>query len=148
MIKNYINLLSEQIQNLKVLKDNLLQIQTVVIDYQISELDLLLPGFESSLKKISELEEQRLKLLKKIREKYSIDNDELKTSLSILLKNYLSENELKELQSKEDELKLSIKNIQELNFKNLFLINHSRQFLKDLVSTLLSNHKSILDRKV
>lgn len=148
MIKNYINLLSEQIQNLKVLKDNLLQIQTVVIDYQISELDLLLPGFESSLKKISELEEQRLKLLKKIREKYSIDNDELKTSLSIFLKNYLSENELKELQSKEDELKLSIKNIQELNFKNLFLINHSRQFLKDLVSTLLSNHKSILDRKV
>lgn len=148
MIKNYINLLSEQTQNLKALKENLLQIQAVVIDYQISELDLLLPTFESLLKKISELEEQRLKLLRKIKEKYSFDNNESKVTLSILLENYLSKNELLELQSKEDELKLLIKNIQELNFKNLFLINHSRQFLKDLVSNLLSNHKSILDRKV
>ncbi|GAB6282800.1 MAG: hypothetical protein STSR0008_15500 [Ignavibacterium sp.] len=148
MIKNYINLLSEQSKNLKVLNDNLLQIQTVVIDYQIPKLDLLLPVFESSLKKISELEEQRLKLLNKIREKYSIDNNESKASLSILLENYLSNNELQELRSKEVQLKLIIKNIQELNFKNLFLINHSRHFLKDLVSTLLSNQKSILDRKV
>lgn len=148
MIKNYINLLSEHSENLKALKENLLQIQAVVIDYQISELDLLLPTFESLLKKISELEEQRLKLLRKIKEKYSFDNNESKVALSILLENYLSKNELLELQSKEDELKLLIKNIQELNFKNLFLINHSRQFLKDLVSNLLSNHKSILDRKV
>lgn len=148
MIKNYINLLSEHSENLKALKENLLQIQAVVIDYQISELDLLLPTFESLLKKISELEEQRLKLLRKIKEKYSFDNNESKVTLSILLENYLSKNELLELQSKEDELKLLIKNIQELNFKNLFLINHSRQFLKDLVSNLLSNHKSILDRKV
>ncbi len=148
MINNYINLLNEQIQNLKELKDNLLQIQLFVVDYQISELDFFLPHFESSLKKISESEEKRLKLLKEIKEKYLINDDKNKSSLSILLENYLSSKELKELRLKEDKLKLSIRNIQEVNVKNLFLINHSRQFLKELVSTLLSNHKSILDRKV
>ncbi len=54
-----------------------------------------------------------------------------------------------EINTIHSEIKIVVEDLMKLNKQNMYLINHSRQFLNETISAILSSsEKSILDKKV
>lgn len=140
--------MTEQSDNLERLLNVLTKMQTAIIQNNIDD-------FELSV-------ESEDKLLKEIKKKEQTRTEQLKTILNVndLPVQGLNEKVI-EVVSKQDKTKvpvfkklrenliLKVSQVELMNVQTNYLINHSRRFIKDLITGLLGNSKrNILDRKV
>lgn len=140
--------MTEQSDNLERLLNVLTKMQTAIIQNNIDDFELTV--------------ESEDKLLKEIKKKEQTRTEQLKTVLNVtdLPVQGLNEKVI-EVVSKQDKKKvpvfkklrenliLKVSQVELMNVQTNYLINHSRRFIKDLITGLLGNsNRNILDRKV
>jgi len=142
-----IDLMIAQKTKLEELLESLKLMQQSIISQQYDNFQQTIDMHQKILADVRNIEKDRTKLIKSVigSQNYSKNNlpDLIFTALKIQdtkeRQNYLTlRNEIAEL----------IKEVTKYNFENMYLIEHSRKFIKDLIVTLYgSKNQRLLDKK-
>jgi uncharacterized protein (DUF885 family) len=142
-----IDLMIAQKTKLEELLESLKLMQQSIISQQYDNFQQTIDMHQKILADVRNIEKDRTKLIKSVigSQNYSKNNlpDLIFTTLKIQdtkeRQNYLTlRNEIAEL----------IKEVTKYNFENMYLIEHSRKFIKDLIVTLYgSKNQRLLDKK-
>ena len=124
--------------------------QLALVGNDRDALDACVKEEENLLPRLKELELSRVKAVQNI---YTVagkkTTDFTITSLIQEFEESLSEEEKNNLESKQRSIKEMINAITKLNSQNLYLINHSRQFINETINAIINSaDRSILDKKV
>jgi hypothetical protein len=149
-IQNLLNLLTRLGENLNRLLGFVKEKQKALVSNDRAALDKCIKSEEQILVMIQSVEEERLQMIHSINTELGIKNPSTKiSSIAEILKGKIPQQKMNQLVSIEKKIKSDIAEITTLNKRNLFLIQHSRNFIKETINSLLSSRKkSILDRKV
>lgn len=149
-IPNLIELLLKQRENLKRLLDNARKKQKALVANNRELLDECIKDEQRLILAVQNAENGRLEVIKEInREKGFEENEFRLAKLTANLGEVLT-NEAKEAIIKSERaIRLFIDEITHTNNQNMFLIQHSKQFIDTTLKAVFgANNKSILDRKV
>lgn len=147
-LKQLNNALEVQLENLHNYLDAVERQQKALITINFNELEKSISDQEVSLKLISESEMRTEETIKMFITNYKLQVDEpaLKNLLDRLRN--VKNDEVKDLFTKQTEIRNIVQSILRLNSQNRILIDHSRNFIKETVAALVNNKKAILDRKI
>lgn len=149
-IPNLIELLLKQRDNLKRLLDNARKKQKALVANNRELLDECIKDEQRLILAVQNTESGRLEVIKEInREKGFEENEFRLAKLTSNLGEVLT-NEAKEAIIKSERaIRIFIDEITHTNNQNMFLIQHSKQFIDTTLKAVFgANNKSILDRKV
>lgn len=149
-IQNLLGCLKKEFDLLLQLKNISVEKQKSLLTSNYENLEFCLKQEENILLSLQDEEQARVKIISKILDrKTSLSKQEMKTKLTVLLKNYTDSKNLLAMQKFEDEMKNILFTIRKLNEHNLFLINSSQQFLNEVMKVLISNpQRAIIDRRI
>jgi hypothetical protein len=144
------------IDNLKHQKKNLSQLlnaaslkQKALVQLNYEDLEKSISTEERTLVNIQQAEKHRISILSELYLGYSIRCETPKLSEFIeKTKEHIGAKTLENISSHEKELKKLIKQISVINQQNKYLIENSRAFIKETITSLLNKNKSLLDRRV
>ena len=142
-------ILDQQYRNLKKLLEIAGKKQRALVERNIEGLEECIQLEERILLNIQSVEKTRYGIINELIENFSLKEDQFVLS-SILpqLQNKISKNEFEKLSNYEKKIKETAVRITNINERNKFLIQHSRQFINETINTVLNSKKdSILDRK-
>lgn len=147
-LKQLNNALEVQLENLHNYLDAVERQQKALITINFNELEKSISDQEISLKLISESEMKTEETIKMFITNYKLQVDEpaLKNLLERLRN--VKNDDVKDLFSKQTEIRDIVQSILRLNSQNRILIDHSRNFIKETVAALVNNKKAIFDRKI
>lgn len=149
-VENLLNVLRREKKILNELKSIATEKQVALVSNNREKLDKSIKDEERILPLIQRIEKERLTAV----DEFYVENRQARTDyhLETLLEKFssiLANNVADEIKSIHLELKSLVEDLTKLNKQNMYLINHSRQFLKETMATIISSsEKSILDKKV
>jgi len=146
-MKELINILGQQEQNLNSLLEIITDYQNALVAGDIKVMEHLLDTEQRTLFSIQSNLEIQQNVIKVISQKLNLNLSQC--SLGKLIEALPSA--IKDLARLKKYMK-SLKNlagiITEKNRVNSILINHSRNFIKEIITLLIHNNKKLLDRKI
>lgn len=116
-----------------------------------NNIQLLEESIHNEEKIISKINGHELKVRHAINSLAEENNVALNTvSLEELIKQLKDDKkkDVRSLLNMQFEIRSVVKEVVKINNQNRFLIEHSRNFIREVVTTLVNNKKSVLDRKV
>ncbi len=124
--------------------------QRLLIQYNQEKFDLLINEEEMIIAEIHQNEKERLNMISQLKKSLSLN---ISTSnITEILNNNNIEIDIetkKAIKSVTDKIKEISGSIKTQNEKNLYLISASSKFLKELITTVMSeNNKNVLDRRM
>jgi len=148
-IKNLLLLLNTQQNNLNALLEAAIQKQKALVDYENKLLEDAIIKEEKALAQVNFFEKNRIKLLTEIYLQLGIKNNSFRLDEFIsLTKEIIDEKSLAFVKRFETEIKNIVIKISEVNKQNIFLVEHSRAFIKEIVKAIANSQKSLLDKRV
>lgn len=147
--KQLTEVLDQQYLNLKKLLGVVTDKQRALVERNIGKLEECIRQEEKILLNIQSVEKRRYEIITDLMHNLGLkETDFMLNSILPKLKESVSKNDFALLSKYEMEIKETAAKITEINERNKFLIQHSRQFINETISTLLNSKKdSILDRK-
>jgi hypothetical protein len=146
-MKELINLLDQQEENLYLLLEIITDYQKALIGGDLPNMELLLNSEQKTLSSIQTNLEFQQNVIKDISQKLSLNLSQC--SLGRLIEALPSDiKELGRLKKVMNSLKDLAGIITEKNNLNSILINHSRNFIKEIITSIIRNNKKLLDRKI
>lgn len=142
-----IDLMNAQKTKLEELLESLKLMQQSIVSQQYDNFQQTIDTHQKILADVRNIEKDRTKLIKSVlgSQNYSKDN------LPDLIFNALKIHDNKEKQNYltlRNEIAELIKEVTKYNFQNMYLIEHSRKFIKDLIVSLYgSKNQRLLDKK-
>jgi len=148
MVDEILKVLVNLKNNLNSLLETLSAKQRALISLNYEELEKSIISEEKSLTAIRECELARTNAFDKFYSEKSVER--LSYKVSDLCEKFpgISNSNLIKLRNLEAQIKETIGNIDHINHQNLYIIEHSRTFIKETISSLISANKSFLDRRV
>ena len=145
-----IEMLSKQSKNLKNLLTNAVKKQEALVEHNRDLLDECIRDEQKLILAVQNSEKGRLKFISNINIENGFEENEYRlTKLTNNLREVLSEDAKAALIKSERSIRTFIDDITKVNNQNLFLIQHSRQFIDSTLKSVFNGSKrSILDRKV
>ncbi len=143
-----IDLMSLQKSKLLELLESLKLMQHSIVNQEYEEYQQTIDLHQKILSDIRNIEKDRTKIIKSL---LGVNQNYSKSNLPDLIFSTLKIKDKKEKESYlnlRNEIAELIKDVTRYNFQNMYLIEHSRKFIKDLVVTLYgSKNQKILDKK-
>lgn len=143
-----IDLMNAQKNKLTELLESLKLMQQSIVNQEYDSYQQTIDMHQKILSDIRNIEKDRTKLIKSL---LGVNQNYSKSNLPDLIFNTLKIRDKKEQESYlnlRNEIAELIKDVTKYNFQNMYLIEHSRKFIKDLVVTLYgSKNQRILDKK-
>lgn len=148
--ENLLNVLRREKKILNELKSIATEKQVALVSNNREKLDKSIKDEERILPLIQRIEKERLAAIDEFyTENRQVRNDYHLETLLEKFSSILANNVVDEIKSIHLEIKSLVEDLTKLNKQNMYLINHSRQFLKETMATIISSsEKSILDKKV
>ncbi|KAB2847095.1 MAG: flagellar protein FlgN [Melioribacteraceae bacterium] len=149
-IPNLIELLLKQRENLKRLLDNARKKQHALVANNRELLDECIKDEQKLILAVQNAENGRLQVIKEINREQGFEENEFRLAKLTANLGEVLTNEAKEAIIKSERaIRLFIEEITNTNNQNMFLIQHSKQFIDTTLKAVFgANNKSILDRKV
>lgn len=149
-MENLIEILHREQEVLKALLDVSTLKQTSLVSNDRSVLDECTHKEEAILPRIKSIENERLREFNVLRSKFNINQNSNKLDEFLeVIKDRIDEEDFAELNILKEEIKNIVTDLSKLNQQNLYLINHSKNFLNETINTIVDkSEKSIIDRKV
>ena len=149
-IPNLIELLLKQIENLKRLLDNARKKQKALVANNRELLDECIKDEQRLILAVQNAESGRLQVIKEINREQGFEENEFRLAKLTANLGEVLTNEAKEAIIKSERaIRIFIEEISHTNNQNMFLIQHSKQFIDTTLKAVFgANNKSILDRKV
>ena len=149
-IPNLIELLLKQRENLKRLLDNARKKQKALVANNRELLDECIKGEQRLILAVQNAESGRLQVIKEINREQGFEENEFRLAKLTANLGEVLTNEAKEAIIKSERaIRIFIEEISHTNNQNMFLIQHSKQFIDTTLKAVFgANNKSILDRKV
>ncbi len=148
-IENVIETLKKHMLLLDKLANVCARKQNALINNNRDELEQVIQNESEIIAALLQLKKQHTKLLNEILEDESVKAKETASvKLSVLLKGICSEKEIAEIQLLEKRIREKIKEVDELNVKNHFLLQQARNFINEVINVLIGSKKILVDRKV
>jgi hypothetical protein len=142
-----IELMQLQKNKLSGLLDSLKMMQQSIVSQNYDDYQKTIDMHQKILSDIRNIEKDRTRIIISIIGNQTYSRDNLPQMIFNALK-VKDPNEKKRYLNLRDEITEQIKEVTRLNFQNMYLIEHSRKFIKDLVVTLYgSKNQKILDKK-
>ena len=149
-VTKLVDLLVKQKENLKRLLDNARMKQQALVANNRELLDECIKDEQRLILAVQRAEDGRLATIREINREKGLDENEFRLAkLTANLSDVLT-NEAKEAIIKSERaIRIFIEEISDTNHQNLFLIQHSKQFIDTTLKAVFGgNNKSLLDRKV
>ncbi len=148
-IEKLLAVLENQKKDLQSLLEAIRKKQEALVSRNTTALEDIIKQEEKLLLKIQNNEEKRLDSIIEIYKNLNISNDNFKLSKLIsVLEGKTDEKQLKTLRGLNHTIKGYISEIMKLNRQNMFLIQHTRQFVSETISAILNTTtKSLIDKK-
>lgn len=149
-ISDYIAILERQNSNLNRLLSLAIEKREATIKMESKKVQEIVAKEERALLGVNSAEQERLQFQNNLLQtnNLSVENTQIITFIKAI-KKLLNENEIKSIIKLQDEMKKIIKEIHKINENNLYLTEHSINFIKKTVDTILGDkNKSILDRRI
>ncbi len=148
-IEKLLTVLENQKKDLQSLLEAIRKKQEALVSRNTTALEDIIKQEEKLLLKIQNNEEKRLDSIIEIYKNLNISNDNFKLSKLIsVLEGKTDEKQLKTLRGLNHTIKGYISEIMKLNRQNMFLIQHTRQFVSETISAILNTTtKSLIDKK-
>ncbi len=148
-VENVIETLKKHMFLLDKLANVCVRKQNALINNNRDELEQVIQNESEIIAALLQLKKQHTKLLNEIYEDESVKIKEtVSVKLSVLLKEICSEKEIAEIQLLEKRIREKIKEVDELNVKNHFLLQQARNFINEVINVLIGSKKILVDRKV
>ena len=149
-IPNLIELLLKQRENLKRLLDNARKKQKALVANNRELLDECIKDEQRLILAVQNAESGRLEVIKDINREQGLDENEFRLAkLTSNLGEVLTHDAKEAIIKSERAIRIFIDEITHTNNQNMFLIQHSKQFIDATLKAVFgANNKSILDRKV
>lgn len=149
-IKKLIEILEKEIHALQEMRDIAYAKQSALINRNREEIEECIKLEENNIAVVKQTELSRINTLEEI---YKSENTEMNDhKLIAFIKNFgqkLEPKIVKYIEEAENQIKILVRKIADLNRNNLFLIKHSLQFIDSTIATLLGNkERKILDRRI
>jgi len=149
-IKKLVEIIKQEIHALQEMRDIAYTKQSALINRNREEIEECIKLEENSISFVKQTELKRINILEEIYKSEKIVMIDHK--LIEFVKNFgqkLDPKIVKFIEEAENQIKILVKKIMDLNRNNLFLIKHSLQFIDSTITTLLGNkERKILDRCV
>lgn len=149
IMENIVNTISDLNTNLRLLLDAALLKQHALINLNYNELENAILDEEKILNTINECEQMRIRDLEKFYSSQDLTHSTYR--ISELCEKYgtpENNSEVKRLLLLEKQIKETICEVDKINHQNKYIIEHSRSFIKETISSLMSSNKTIVDKKV
>jgi flagellar biosynthesis/type III secretory pathway chaperone len=149
-IQELIKVLEQQKLNLSNLKDAVVEKQTALISRDFEKLQSAMQNEEKFLLEINNIEKERVYLISQINRELKRDLEDTRIkSLVSRIEDKIDPKQKEALLNVESSIKAVSEEIRDVNQKNMYLINHARDFINETINSLLSNkQESIFDRRV
>ena len=149
-ISKLIELLLKQRENLKKLLENARTKQRALVSNNRELLDECIKDEQKLILAVQKAENGRLETIKEINHEQGFDENEFRLAMLTADLGEVLTHEAKEAIIKSERaIRIFIEEITQTNGQNMFLIQHSKQFIDTTLKAVFGgNHKSILDRKV
>jgi len=149
-IKNLIDIIEKEIFALQEMKDIAYAKQSALVNRNQEEVEECIKLEESNIHTVNQIELSRIKTLEGIYQEEDVQMTDHKLAGFVkCFENKLEAGVIKYLHEAENQIKILVRKITDLNRNNLFLIKHSLQFIDSTITTLLGNReRKILDRRV
>ncbi|MFA8341702.1 MAG: flagellar export chaperone FlgN [Rhodothermaceae bacterium] len=149
-IKKLIEILEKEIHVLQEMRDIAYAKQSALINRNREEIEECIKLEENNIALVKQTELSRINTLEEI---YKSEDTEMNDhKLIAFIKNFgqkLEPKIVKYIEEAENQIKILVRKIADLNRNNLFLIKHSLQFIDSTIATLLGNkERKILDRRI
>lgn len=148
-IKELLNLLKLQKNNLSLFLSSAQQKQRALISFNYEDLQQAIEGEEKMLSAIQETEKKRLAFLSAFYKEQSLSNNTFKIAELV---GHLGENVDRKiilgLEILEKEIKKLVSAIMTINQQNQYLIENSRAFIRETINSIMNAKKTLLDKKV
>ncbi len=144
-----IELMIAQQTKLDDLLNNMKAMQKALVNQQYKEYELSIDNHQRILADIQNIEKERIKLLNSFLG--NVKNFQNKNIHQLIFEKLeiKNKNEIDRYLEIRDRIAELIKDVSKYNFQNLYLIENSRKFIRDLIITLFgSKNQKLLDRKV
>jgi hypothetical protein len=131
------------------LLNNMKAMQKALVNQQYKEYELSIDNHQRILADIQNIEKERIKLLNSFLG--NVKNFQNKNIHQLIFEKLeiKNKNEIDRYLEIRDRIAELIKDVSKYNFQNLYLIENSRKFIRDLIITLFgSKNQKLLDRKV
>ena len=149
-VTKLIDLLVKQRDNLKKLLDNARKKQKALVSNNRELLDECIKDEQKLILAVQSAETGRLETIKKINQEQGFEENEFRLArLTSNLGDVLTYEAKEAIIKSERAIRIFIDDITQINSQNMFLIQHSKQFIDATLKAVFGgNKKSILDRKV
>lgn len=149
MADNIIQVLLNLKNALKSLHQAAMSKQKALVKLNYEELETAIILEEKMLLATRECEQARMKALEEFYISNHLNHESYRISeLCLKFNPGSAESEIKKLRLLEKQIKSSIAEINKVNQQNIYIIQHSRTFIKDTIASLISANKSFLDKRV
>lgn len=149
MINRLIEIVKKQDENLRNYYKALLEVQEASVKSDVELLEKAIQHQEQVLTDIRISEKQRLELFEKLQKQYLKVEFSKMSELIELLQGRVPDDKLDEIVKLNESIRQNIIEVQRLSETNQFLINHSRNFIKEILTSILEDKNShLLDRKM
>ncbi|MGE5362984.1 MAG: flagellar protein FlgN [Bacteroidota bacterium] len=147
--KELFEVLARQTENLAKMKETADKKQRALISHDYKQLEASITEEQSLLISIQAAEKERITLMNTICRTMGVKIDNYRLYEFVdKTGDRIDRKSAGELLKAEEKLREIILAIQNQNQKNLYLIEHSRAFVKETLMTVLQSRKKLLDKKV
>lgn len=147
--KELFEVLARQNENLAKMKETADKKQRALISHDYKQLEASITEEQSLLISIQATEKERITLMNSICKAMGVKIDNFRLYEFVdKAGDRIDRKSAGELLKAEERLREIILSIQNQNQKNLYLIEHSRAFVKETLMTVLQSRKKLLDKKV
>ncbi|MGE5682169.1 MAG: flagellar export chaperone FlgN [Bacillota bacterium] len=148
-IKDLLENLETQKKNLASLLNSAIQKQKAMIESNYESLESSIWAEERAIALIQSSEKSRIKILTELYSRYSVKYDSPKLAEFVeKTKAHVEKKSLGKILASEKEMKSLIKQVTAINQQNRYLIESSRAFIKETISSLINANKTLLDKRV
>lgn len=147
-LQKLVEVLKKQEMNLVELKKSSLEKQSSLVKNDVDGITTAVFKEERNLLSIQLTEEDRLEIMSKLFKEFNIDKERFK--LSILLQELdgkINDKIVVGISQLEDRMKRIIKEVTKINGQNMMLVQQSKSLINETIQAVISNSKTILDRK-
>ncbi len=148
-IEKLLSVLENQKKDLQALLQTMEKKQEALVTRNTTALEEIIRQEEKLLLKVQNNEEKRLDSIIEIYKQLNLSNNDFKISnLLTVLEGKTDAGQIKMLKAYNNSIKGFITEIMKLNKQNMFLIQHTRQFVSETISAILdTTTKSLIDKK-
>ncbi|MFO7445045.1 MAG: flagellar export chaperone FlgN [Ignavibacteriaceae bacterium] len=141
-------MLKGQAENLRVFLEIIKLQQESLVNNNSENLDVSVSNEEQLFLEINQLQKSIIKEIKRIDADEQLELREYKLSELVRVFARTSEPDLKKIIAVRKKITEYIKEISRLNFQNSYLIDHSRQLIREVITRAAKDKNVIFDRRV